>query len=148
MLRMMTISNKCCVGSRRRFSIVKRSMCGRQFHLLLGHHGRKWRYIGMMRKGVNLLTSFPSFMVILSRGGSSNFKWSKDSEGWGEPEVQHCMSCLGKKAVQFDGRAFHPFVDGKKTKKTNGSFTLPMIASSKNSTQRRVNMRKVFMIRP
>lgn len=51
----------------------------------------------------------------LSRGGSSSFEWNiRIQEGWGEPEVQHCMSSFGLKAVQFDGCVFDLFVDGKK----------------------------------
>ena len=56
-------------------------------------------------------------LVGLSRGGSSSFEWSKDSEGWDEPEVQECMQSLGMKEVQFDGCAFDLTIDGKKPRR-------------------------------
>jgi len=69
------------------------------------------------RRSLDLVSKFHELarLVSLSRGGSSSFEWSiRIQEGWGEPEVQHCMSSLGMKAVQFDGCAFDLFVDGKK----------------------------------
>ena len=56
-------------------------------------------------------------VVQLSRGGSSSFEWSKDSEGWQERVVQSCMDSLGMKSVQFDGCAFDLELDGKRPKR-------------------------------
>ena len=52
-------------------------------------------------------------LVKLSRGGSSNFEWSRDSVGWSEPEVQDCMSELELELVMFEGCAFNLEIDGK-----------------------------------
>eukprot|EP00435_Cladocopium_sp_Y103_P071759 s497_g38.t1 len=71
------------------------------------------------RRSLNLVSKFHELaqLVGLSRGGSVSFKWSKDSEGWEEPEVQACMSSLGMKTVQFDGCSFDLEIDGKKPKR-------------------------------
>ena len=56
-------------------------------------------------------------LVELSRGGSSSFEWSKDSEGWEEQTVKETTQSLGMKSVQFDGCAFDLEVDGKRPKR-------------------------------
>ena len=56
-------------------------------------------------------------LVALSRGGSSNFEWSKDSKGWSEPQVENCMESLGMKSVDFDGCAFGLEINGKRPRR-------------------------------
>ena len=52
-------------------------------------------------------------LVELSRGGSSSFEWSKDSEGWEQQEVKECIQALGMQSVRFDGCAFDLEINGK-----------------------------------
>ena len=49
----------------------------------------------------------------MSRGGSSSFEWSKDSEGWEQQEVKECIQALGMQSVRFDGCAFDLEINGK-----------------------------------
>lgn len=81
--------------------------------------GYEEKLLAKRAESLELVRKFRSLaeLVCFSRGGSSSFAWSKDSEGWDEPEVQDCIDSLGMKGVQFDGCVFDLAFDGKKPKR-------------------------------
>lgn len=81
--------------------------------------GYEEKLLAKRAESLELVRKFRSLaeLVCFSRGGSSSFAWSKDSEGWDEPEVQDCIDSLGMKGVQFDGCVFDLEFDGKKPKR-------------------------------
>ena len=85
-------------------------------HMAIHNHGEEYqkKLLARREKSLKLVERFHELAatVEMSRGGSSSFEWSKDSEGWQEPVVKSCVDSLGMKSVQFDG-AFNLEIDGK-----------------------------------
>ena len=142
MLKVTIRSINYFCGCKKRYNLVMvQSTSGGLYHTLFGVRGSGWPFTntetvtdrslsndgdGYRQKleqrraeSLGLVRKFHQLgeMVELSRGGSSTFEWSKDSEGWDAQEVLDCIEGLGMKPVQFDGCAFGLEIDGKHPKR-------------------------------